>query len=241
MLQNAGKAYTNNDRITGEELAKSMQPTSFLNVYETANQINKIENMRFKNLANSITYDGSSSAELLEEIKLTFNDVLPFKSIVQNSNNLSRSFKQNKLNLNLVAESFGTGEDNVKQTLNSVVKTALSPPADAIMASSVSSGYDINTVMAYLDGVGLFSKQVSSGELVKTKTNEYIKVKKSKGLSLGAIIGIAVAAVVVVGVAVFLGVYFGVIRKRKQNNAVNDDSTTAAEQKGGIVSTKTLL
>ena len=87
MLKSAGNAYVNNERIAGQELAKSLQPTTFLNLYETANQINDV---RFKNFANAITYDGSSSnTELLADSPFTFNDIFPFKTIVQNSNNLS--------------------------------------------------------------------------------------------------------------------------------------------------------
>lgn len=54
------------------------------------------------------------------------------------------------------------------------------------------------------------------------------KDKSKGGLSVGAIAGIVIACVVVVGVAVFLGVYFGIIRKRKGNDRSekenNDDN-----------------
>ncbi|KAK8892913.1 hypothetical protein M9Y10_030165 [Tritrichomonas musculus] len=228
MLKSAANAYVGNDGITGADFAKAIQPTSFLNVYETSKEINGIKDMRFKNLAKAITFDGSSSkAKLLANDQLTFNDFIPFKSLVENSEDLSKSFNNNNLNLNIVAKSLGTGETDVKQSLTSLVQSALMPPADAIIASSASSGYDMDTILAYLNGIGEFSQKVARGELVKSKTNEYVQAKKKK-LPIGAIIGIAVGCVVVVGVAVFLGVYFGVIRKRKQNDDKNEDTSPAA-------------
>lgn len=223
MLTNMGKSF--DKKMTGEQLGKSLKPTSFINVYETSRKVNEIDQFRFKNLANAITYDGSSSsAELLED-KMTINDIFPFKTIVQNSNELSSGLQNNQLNLNTVAKSLGTDKENVKQSMHSVVETALSPPSNAIFDSFVAAGYKKEYVRAYIEGIGLFARQVVNGELVKTKTNEYIKIKK--GLSPGAIAAIVLGVILAVAIAVFLGVYFGIIRKRQQKS-VADDSTLYA-------------
>lgn len=212
MLANAAIVYKD-ENTKMVELVKGAKPTTFLDILKTAEAVNKLEKYGIKDLINSIKYDGSNARLLAASISL--NDVVPVKTIADNSKDLSEGFKGDSLQMKTVAAGLGVEPSELKQSLSSAVKSIVSPPANVVKEVAKATGADSERIDQIMNGI----KDIGSNPGNMNTETAIEPPKKKGGLSVGAIVGIVVGCVVVVGVAVFLGVYFGIIRKKKSNSS----------------------
>lgn len=231
MLANAAKAYVNEETAT-VTVVKGLTPTKFLDVFNTASGISKLEDLGIKKIISAIKYDGSKAMLLAAN---NLNDVIPVKTISENSAALSSAMKKNDLKLDTVASSLGVTKEDLKETLKSTVQTAVSSPSEVVKDVAVSMGADEQEIKKVLEGISDMSQKAAEGKPITTDPpGEYNTGggnKKGKGLPLGAIIGIVVGCVVVVGIAIFLGVYFGVIRKRNRGSSEKQNDSDGGDKK----------
>lgn len=214
MLANAANAYKD-VKTQMAAFVKGAQPTSFLNIYSTAEAVNKLKDgYGIKDLIKSIKYDGSK-ARLLET-KITINDVVPVQTISEKSKDLSKGFQEGNLQMKTVAEGLGVEPSELKKSLSSAVSSIVSPPAEVVKEVAKATGADTKYIDDVIEKINDMSK---NPENVNTNARVDPNSKKKGGLSAGAIAGIVIGCVVAVGVAVFLGVYFGIIRKKKNESS----------------------
>ncbi|KAK8871849.1 hypothetical protein M9Y10_007593 [Tritrichomonas musculus] len=214
MLANAANAYKD-VKTQMAAFVKGAQPTSFLNIYSTAEAVNKLKDgYGIKDLIESIKYDGSK-ARLLET-KITINDVVPVQTISEKSKDLSKGFQEGNLQMKTVAEGLGVEPSELKKSLSSAVSSIVSPPAEVVKEVAKATGADTKYIDDVIEKINDMSK---NPENVNTNARVDPNSKKKGGLSAGAIAGIVIGCVVAVGVAVFLGVYFGIIRKKKNESS----------------------
>lgn len=141
MASNAANAYVN-DQMTIGSLVKEIKPYTFINIYNTASNINKLESLIVKQLCQSIVFDKPSSANLLERT-LTINDIFPIQLIAQNSKELAEKMKSNDLKVDIVSKSLGYTPDSLKSTLKSFTSPFTSAsPSQFIKEAALSAGAD---------------------------------------------------------------------------------------------------
>lgn len=91
------------EKTTIATVVKGLTPTKFINVYETATSLSKLTDLGIKKLISANKYDGSNAMLLASD---NVNDVIPIKTIAENSDKLAKEMANNNLKLDTVATVF---------------------------------------------------------------------------------------------------------------------------------------
>lgn len=134
MLKNGAKSYVD-ERTTIVTVTKSIQPTSFLNVYQTFLKLSEVKNLKISRLVNAICYDEDSS-------KTNINDVFPIKTIMKNLNRcelLVNEMNNNVLYIESLSNCIGIEKEKIKEFLSKYLNNCISFYVGTIIGATKSS------------------------------------------------------------------------------------------------------
>lgn len=112
MMKSAAQSYVD-ESTTIETVVKSIKPTTFLNFYQTFQNLGKVKSLKISRLADSIAYDNSS-------MNTNFDDVFPIKTIMNNLNSCKLMVDEmynNKLYIETLSKCIGMKKEKLKDIL----------------------------------------------------------------------------------------------------------------------------
>ena len=107
MIINGANGYVNGN-TTMETITRSIQPTYFLNIYETFHKLSQLDSLDVLKLTDAISFDTNSS-------KFSINDLFPIKFLVMNSKMMADEMKNEVLHIDTIASFLGIRKEKLYQ------------------------------------------------------------------------------------------------------------------------------